>query len=83
MPQAPTQACPEALASFNRNFARLDNITIGYTLDQRWTRKYQVDKIRVTASCNNVATFSNWEYGDPETGGLATRTFNLGVNITL
>ncbi len=68
---------------YNRNFARLDNITIGYTLDQRWTRKYQVDKIRVTASCNNVATFSNWEYGDPETGGLATRTFNLGVNITL
>lgn len=68
---------------YNRNFVRLDNITIGYTLPQKWTRKYQVDKVRVTASCNNVCTFSSWEYGDPETGGLATRSFNLGLNITL
>ncbi len=68
---------------YNRNFARLDNISVGYTLPQKWTRKYQVDKIRVNASCHNICTFSSWEYGDPETGGLATRSFNLGLNITL
>ena len=42
-----------------------------------------IDRIRLTASCKNVCTFDNWEYGDPETGGLATRTFNFGINVTL
>lgn len=68
---------------YNRNFARLDNITIGYTLPRKFTDKFQIERIRLTASCKNVCTISNWEYGDPETGGLATRSFNMGFNITL
>jgi len=68
---------------YNRNFVRFDEISVGYTLPQKWTRKYQVDKIRINASCHNIGTISSWEYGDPETGGLATRTFNVGLNITL
>ncbi len=68
---------------YNRSFARLDNITLGYSLPQRFTSKFQAERIHVTASCNNVFTISGWEYGDPETGGLATRAFNLGLNITL
>ena len=68
---------------YNRSFVRLDDITVAYTLPQAWTKKFMVDKIRLTASCKNVFTISGWEYGDPETGGLATRTFNFGFNITL
>ena len=68
---------------YNRSFVRLDDITIGYTLPQKWTKKFMVDRIRVTASCKNVCTFDSWEYGDPETGGLANRTFNFGINVTL
>lgn len=68
---------------YNRSFVRLDDITIGYTIPKKWTRKFMVDRIRVTASCKNVCTISGWEYGDPETGGLATRTFNFGINVTL
>lgn len=68
---------------YNRSFARLDNITLGYSLPQRFTSKFQAERIHITASCNNVFTISGWEYGDPETGGLATRAFNLGLNITL
>lgn len=67
---------------YNRNFVRLDNISIGYTLPQAWTRKAMLEKVRLTVSCNNVCTISGWEYGDPETGGLARRTFNFGVNVT-
>lgn len=67
---------------YNRNFVRLDNISIGYTLPQAWTRKAMLEKVRFTVSCNNVCTISGWEYGDPETGGLARRTFNFGVNVT-
>ena len=47
------------------------------------TKKYMIDKIRVTATVKNVCTISGWEYGDPETGGLSTRSFNFGLNITL
>lgn len=68
---------------YNRSFVRLDNISVGYTLPQKWTRKYMLDRVHLSLSCNNVCTFSSWEYGDPETGGLATRTFNFGINITL
>lgn len=67
---------------YNRNFVRLDNITVGYTLPQKWTRQIMLEKVRFTAGCNNVCTISGWEYGDPETGGLARRTFNFGVNVT-
>ena len=68
---------------YNRSFVRFDNISIGYTLPRMWTSKLQIDRVRLTASVNNVCTFSSWEYGDPETGGLATRTFNFGINVTL
>lgn len=78
---------PSGLSSvskvYKRNFARLDDITIGYTIPQRWTRKLSIDRLRITATCKNVCTFSKWEYGDPETGGLATRSFNFGINLTL
>lgn len=68
---------------YNRNFIRLDDITIGYTLPQKWTKKFMIDKIRLTASVHNVCTISGWEYGDPETGGLSNRSFNFGFNVTL
>jgi hypothetical protein len=42
-----------------------------------------LERVRVTASVNNVFTIDSWEYGDPETSGFATRSFNLGINVTL
>ncbi len=80
--QGPT-GCTGVQKLYNRNFVRLDNISVGYTLPQTWTRKFLIDKVRITGNINNVCTFSGWEYGDPETGGLATRSFNLGIHLTL
>ena len=69
---------------FKRDFIRLDNISLGYTIPQKWTRKIMIEKCRVSASINNVATWArDWEYGDPETGGIAKRTFNFGLQVTL
>lgn len=68
---------------YNRNFVRLDNITLGYTLPVKFTRKYQIEKIRLTAGVNNVCTFDSWDYGDPETGGYSNRQFQFGINVTL
>ena len=69
---------------YNRDFIRLDNISLGYTIPQNWTRKFNIERCRVSMSCNNVATWArDWEYGDPETGGWARRTFNFGLQLTL
>ena len=68
---------------YNRNFVRLDNITLGYTLPRDLTNKWGIQRVHVTAGINNVLTISSWEYGDPETGGFANRQFQLGLNVTL
>lgn len=72
---------------YNRSFIRLDNISLAYKLPKELTERLHMNNIKIYASVRNVATWSadkNWKYfGDPETGGLATRMFNLGFNLTL
>lgn len=70
---------------YNRSFVRFDNITLGYTLPAKWTKKVLIDRVRITASVRNVAIFGGdktWEFGDLETGGMANRVYNLGFNFT-
>ncbi len=67
----------------NRSFIRLDNISIGYIFPKAWISKLDIQNVKVYGSIRNVFTWKkDWEYGDPETGNLATRTFNLGINLT-
>ncbi len=68
----------------NRSFLRLADLTFGYTLPQKWTRKAAMEKVRFTFGIRNLFTISHkdWVYGDPETGGLGVRSFNLGVNVS-
>ncbi|MES2240288.1 MAG: SusC/RagA family TonB-linked outer membrane protein [Bacteroidota bacterium] len=72
---------------YNRSFIRLDNISVAYIFPKDLTERLKMKNMKVYASVRNVATWSadkNWKYfGDPETGGLATRMFNLGFNLTL
>ena len=70
---------------YNRNFIRLDHISAAYTLPQELTQKWNIQRVKFSASVRNVATWAaDWKYfGDPETGGLATRMFNVGLNLTL
>jgi TonB-linked SusC/RagA family outer membrane protein len=67
----------------DRSFIRLENISLGYTLPHDWTSKLSIEKAKVYGTIRNVAVWQNdWEYGDPETGGLATRIFTFGLNLT-
>jgi TonB-linked SusC/RagA family outer membrane protein len=67
----------------DRSFIRLENISLGYTLPKAWTSKLLIEKAKVYGSIRNVGVWQkDWEYGDPETGGLATRIFSLGLNLT-
>ena len=82
-----TPAGASAAKLYDRSFIRLDHISLGYSLPKKWLEKYDVKGLKISASIRNVATWSaskDWKYfGDPETGGLATRMFNFGFNLTL
>lgn len=68
----------------SKNFARLDNISLGYTLPQHLTQRWSIDRVRVTGAIDNVCTFTKWKYGDPEsTNRPAVRSFKFGINVTL
>lgn len=68
---------------YNRSFIRLDNISLGYNLPKRWISPWRIERINVYATVRNAAVWAkDWEYGDPETAGLATRVYTLGLNLT-
>lgn len=69
---------------YDRSFIRLENISVAYTLPKEWVKKLDMERVKVYGSIRNVATWKkDWVYGDPETSGLATRVFSLGLNVTL
>ena len=48
------------------SFLRLRNITVGYTLPQKWTRRIQVSKLRLYASADNLFILTRYTGYDPE-----------------
>ena len=69
----------------NASFFKIDNISLGYTLDQLFGEKVNM---RVYSTLQNVATFTKYEGLDPEVGGgidnnlyPRPRTLVFGVNI--
>ncbi|MGC4233154.1 MAG: SusC/RagA family TonB-linked outer membrane protein [Niabella sp.] len=78
---APSGAGADKL--YDRSFIRLENISFGYSLPKLLANRLNVQKVKLYGSVRNVAVWQkDWEYGDPETGGLATRIFSLGLNVT-
>lgn len=69
---------------YDRSFIRLDNISLGYTVPNRFTSPYGVEKLKIFGTVRNVAVWAkDWEYWDPETGGIAPRVYTIGLNVTL
>jgi TonB-linked SusC/RagA family outer membrane protein len=78
---------------YDRSFIRLENISVSYTLPQKWTKKLEIDKVKVYGSIRNVGVWAlgGWKWGDPETYngwsqdnnvGYASRIFTMGLNLT-
>lgn len=67
----------------SRSFLRLSDLTFGYTIPQKWTRKAFMERVRVTFGIKNLFTINppKWSYGDPEIWGLGNRVFNFGLNV--
>lgn len=78
----------------NAAYARLKNITLGYTLPKKITRKFAVENLRVFLSLENMATITKFTgLSDPElidasySWGFGkvyplSKTVSFGVNIT-
>jgi hypothetical protein len=79
------------------SFLRLNNVTVGYTLPSKLTKKFYVQKLRLYASGYNLAILTNYSGYDPEvdsrrsspaTPGVdysaypKSRSYNVGLNIT-
>lgn len=73
------------------SYLNIQNITLGYTLPQKWTKKFLVNKLRVYVSCDNVWYWSKRQGLDPRqsiSGGTnpfyyaPIRTFSGGVSVT-
>lgn len=48
------------------SFLRLKNLTLGYTLPERWMRKIYVSKLRIYAMAQNLFCLTNYSGYDPE-----------------
>ena len=67
---------------FDRSFIRFDNLSLSYSLPQKWIRKLAMEKLSISGSIRNLGVWcKNWPYGDPETlGGEAASSSNGAIN---
>ncbi|HMR82415.1 MAG TPA: SusC/RagA family TonB-linked outer membrane protein [Niabella sp.] len=52
----------------SRGFVRIQDLSLSYSFNQPWVRNQHISSLRVFLSARNIATFTKWEGGDPETG---------------
>jgi TonB-linked SusC/RagA family outer membrane protein len=77
------------LALQSRGFVRVQDISLSYTFNQNWVKRANVQALKLFFSAKNVATFTSWEGGDPETGTTVRyntfpvpSTYSIGANIS-
>ena len=68
----------------NVAFARIRDITLGYTLPENVTRKLRISSLSFALTLNNFFTFTNYSGIDPETPTTTyplTRSVTFGLNL--
>ena len=72
----------------NGAYLRLKNVVLGYTFPKQWMNKLGVGSLRIYASGQNLLTFTEFKYLDPESANVITgyypqqRTFSVGVDVS-
>ena len=69
----------------NKNYLKIRNITLGYTLPAHWTQKAYLERVRIYGSLENFFTFTSWKGYDPEVSGVTYPTMRqavVGVNVS-
>jgi hypothetical protein len=72
-----------------RNFIRLQDVTLSYALPSEWLKSMKINNLKVYVTGKNLLTISDWDGWDPETGtGLTEtayplmRSYTLGINFS-
>ncbi|WP_423818299.1 TonB-dependent receptor [Salinimicrobium sp. TIG7-5_MAKvit] len=80
------------------SYIRIQNVTLGYTLERDIAKKFGMDNLKIYGSIQNLYTFDNYYGYDPEVGTYnqntllmgvdngrypSPRTFTLGLNVEL
>ena len=74
----------------DNSYVKVKNITLGYTFPKSWMQKIKVSSLRLYVNILNPFTFTNYKGFDPEwadasvsdgTGGVSSRTYQIGVNL--
>lgn len=71
-----------------RNFIRLQDVTLGYDLPKTWLKYAGIENVNIYANGKNLLTITKWKGWDPESGSTyfgrpVLRSFTLGLNVTL
>ncbi len=77
------------------DYLKLKNISFGYTLPQKYSRKAKMEKLRIYFSAQNLFTITSYSGIDPEIGGsylmynidhqnryLPSRLYSFGLDIS-
>lgn len=77
------------------DYLKLKNLSFGYTLPQKYSRKAKMEKVRIYFSAQNLFTITSYSGIDPEIGGdallynvdhqnryLPSRLYSFGIDLT-
>ena len=62
------------------SFLRLKNVTLGYTLPSKLTKKAKISKVRIYASAQNLYCLSNYSGFDPEVSTAGNNPMTPGLD---
>jgi len=70
---------------FNRNFIRLQDISLTYNVPGKLLNRIKLSNLRFSLSAKNLYTWTEWPGSDPESGDAIgfpmPRTVSLGLNL--
>ena len=93
-----TAACTSTFHVEDGSYLRLQNLSLGYTFPDKWTRKAGISKLRVYVQGSNLFTWTDYSGYNPEVSNHASdalrpgedycsyplaRTFSVGINFNL
>ena len=91
-------ACTSTFPLEDGSYLRLQNLSLGYTFPDKWTRKAGISKLRIYVQGTNLFTWTDYSGYNPEVNKRSTdalrpgedycsyplsRTFSVGVNFNL
>ena len=68
----------------SRGFVRVQDIALSYGLDTKWMKTVHFNSMKLFLSVKNLARFTNWIGGDPETGTtVQSNTFPVATTYSI